>query len=238
MTQETTQAAGSSHGQRGKAAAVVIILIIIAAIAIAYTSQPGHAGPTTSTTTVLPNSYSLLSLASPQNALYSLPSSPPLYEYFNSTSNLSQPNGTVSVQYGANFTKSAIASPKVLPPNYTISVPPQYANLTSPFVVVISLNRYSTGTLAKAAHIGYYYHVSQLAASGFDNLTVSNVSGIGTAATLTTSYAYGMKSYTLSFFYGNYGIFVSTFGNTKYSSPTYAYGIATHMYGLVRNFTS
>ncbi|MCL5239088.1 MAG: hypothetical protein M1286_01270 [Candidatus Marsarchaeota archaeon] len=232
----------SGHRSMWITVAIVALIIVIAgATSLLYNSapQPNATSASTSVPTTVPpqNSFSpfLVSLADQQNALFSVPSSPQMHLYLNNTS----PDSVLS-QYGLNFTASLLASQTLAPASYVLSVPSEYANMTSPMIVSLSAQSYSGAAAARSGYLSVLtelHNSTAMNASGTTLLSAKNLSDFGNASVFSSALIYGLDEYSIYFVYGNYTVYASTFGNANSLSAGYIYNISSRIYGQMLNST-
>ncbi len=256
-SQDAKPQASAKGGRKPPVASVAAVLIVIIAVLfIAYYYTSYHAPPpsttttisvpttypstTTPTTTIMP-SFNLTQLTTPQNALFSLPSSPALNEYNHNSSFGSNSDGWVISQYGANFTSQLLSSPNVIKPNqYTINVPTQFANTTSPVIVSLQISMFTNGTDALNNYIKnvqLFSNSTKAASNGFSNISQFNITGVGDRAMFQSYTAYGLSANAIYSLFGNYTSLITLIG-TKHMQVGHVYNITDHVLSILANATA
>lgn len=219
-------------------AAAALIVIIIAAVVLYSFSLPSSpnttttitANTSTSPTTVPPPPppLPLQALTMPANALYGLP----MQQMFIAYNTSYYVNIWSHVQYGLNFTNPFFNSSFTPSANYTIPVPAQYANLTSPFGDVVSVWVDSSPSIAST---NYESRNSAMCANINAIGTMRVITnGIGQSATYCngTNY-YGSSTEAVMFLTGNYTAEIILFGVEGKLSPSYLNVTAQHLYSQI-----
>ena len=197
-------------------ATVVVILVILAA-AIFFQL------PSASTSSPLPPLVSISALIMPSNVLYGLPMQQLFLPYYSNSTSI-----WGHTQYAYSFTGPLFNASFVPPDNYTINVPSQYANLTSPFGSVVSVWDDKSPSAALTAYgsrsVGMCSNINATATMR------TTTSGIGTHTTYCNGVLYGSSVQGVMFVTGNYSAEVILFGVLHELGPSYLNTTAQHIY--------
>lgn len=229
MDSENTGGGSQTATRKSKAPYLIFgIVIVIALAALAFYATQAPA-PSNTTTSIIswqpPNELFFIGLTLPSNALYGLSASP-FIEYFNYTTGTSG-----QAQYAYNFTYPLFAPVASIPSNYSIHVPPQYANLTSPFAVVVVVWRNASNS---DAAIQYGSRSRALCSEVNSSQTLrTTTSGFGSSSTYCNGVYYGGQVEATAFLSGNYTVDVAVFGVLNKLGTSYLNATASHVYGIV-----
>jgi hypothetical protein len=223
------QKAATGKGRMPYLVLGIIIVVAIAAFAFYSAQAPSRGQVTTTsaaTTTVAPPGYSFFqNLTLIGTVLSGLPASAFTQYYVYVTGNSSQ------VQYAYNFTNPFFQPTYSAPSNYTFKVPPQYANLTSPFAVIVNAWRSPSNAAAVAQHNSKNaFLCSEINASHDEHVTTS---AFGSSSTYCSGIFYGGQAEAVTFVTGNYTVEVVVIGVLNKLGSAYLNATASHIYSIV-----